>query len=397
VTALPGPGPTGHIQQIAGPVISSSPAADTPHILLAVDQLLATLGGGERAVWRLASLLPEYGFRVSILTLAADAQSPIVLDPPCPVFVLPLQRTWDGKAMRAARTLRRFLHEQQVRLVQTFFESSDLWVGGVAKSVPGISLIWSRRDMGILRTAKHRIAYRLLARLPDFVFAVSEQVRRHCIEVDGIQPERVRTVYNGVPVNTSASPESLDLKNSQPPRILSVGNIRRVKGHDMLLEAAALVLRRFPQVEFAIAGEPAEAEFFASLQARAAELQLSTSFHFLGGVSPLAEELRRATLFVMPSRSEGFSNAIVEAMAASLPVVATRVGGNPEAVDDGKTGTLVPAEDVQALAGAICALLGDRELAHQMGIAGHDRVAKLFTTDAMMQATVETYRNLLKP
>src|ERR1700722_5986918 len=172
--------------------------AALPHVLLVMDQFGKTLGGGERIVLRLAALLPQYGYRSSILTFSAHPESPGLLSPPCPIFVLPLHRTYDLTALKASLDLKRFLKEQRIQIVQTFFESSDLWGGLVTKATSSAKLIWSHRDMGILRDRKHRVAYRLMSSVPDRVFAVSEQVRRHCIEVDGIDSSRVLTIYNGL-------------------------------------------------------------------------------------------------------------------------------------------------------------------------------------------------------
>ena len=368
---------------------------DRPHVLLVVDQFPKTLGGGERIVLRLAGLLPSYGFRVSILTFLVHPESSALASAPCPVYLLPITKTYDWTAFRAGVELREFLRKQRVSVMQTFFESSDLWAGLVAKLTPGVRLIWSRRDMGILRGRKHSMLYRLMSSAPDAVLAVSEQVRRHAIEVDGIAPERVRTVYNG-----------LDLAewDGEPERswgagfavITTVGNIRRVKGHDVFVRAAALVRRQFPEASFSVAGDVLEPAYFEELQELVDELGLSGRFHFVGGVSDLREHLRSADVFVLPSRSEGFSNAIVEAMAASLPVVATDVGGNAEAVESGVTGWVVPSDDPEALAGAITRLLADPATARRMGAEGKRVAAERFTTAAMMREVTRVYEVLLK-
>jgi glycosyltransferase involved in cell wall biosynthesis len=364
-----------------------------PHVLLVLDQFPKTLGGGERIVLRLAALLPEYGYRASILTFSAHPESAGLQSPPCPIYLLPLRRTYNFSALRAALELRGFLKQQRIQLVQTFFESSDLWAGLVTKTMSDAKLIWSRRDMGILRGSKHRVAYRLMSHLPDGVFAVSEQVRQHCIEVDRIDASRVQTIYNG-----------LDLADwdmvSQPKRpgrfvVATVGNIRRVKGHDVFIRAAASIVPQFPNVSFSIAGDILEPDYFAELQSLVRDLGLADHFHFAGGVTNLREHLSAADIFVLPSRSEGFSNAIVEAMAASLPVVATDVGGNAEAVKDGVSGFIVPSENPAALATAITQLLSDPSKAQEMGAAGKKLVAEKFTTDAMMHQITLAYASLL--
>jgi glycosyltransferase involved in cell wall biosynthesis len=368
--------------------------AALPHVLLVLDQLSKTLGGGERIVLRLASLLPQYGYRASILTFSADPESPGLQSPPCPIYLLPLRRTYDLSALRAAFALKRFLREQRIEIVQTFFESSDLWAGFVTKAMSDAKLIWSRRDMGILRDRKHHVAYRLMSGFPDKVFAVSEQVRRHCIEVDRIEPPRVQTIYNGLDL---ADWDAVSRSAQHPggPVVTTVGNIRRVKGHDVFIRAAASVVEQFPHVSFSIAGEILDPEYFQELETLVRDLGLSDRFHFAGGVTGLREYLSAADIFVLPSRSEGFSNAIVEAMAASLPVVATDVGGNAEAVQDGVSGFIVPSEDISALAATIVRLLSDPVKAGMMGAAGKKLAAEKFTTDAMMRQVTQTYDRVL--
>jgi L-malate glycosyltransferase len=370
--------------------------ADLPHVLLVLDQFPKTLGGGERIVLNLAALLPKYGYRASILTFSVHPDSAALKSPPCPVYVLPLQRTYDLTALRAAFELRKFLKVQQVQIVQTFFESSDIWAGFVTKSMSKAKLIWSRRDMGILRTRKHHVAYRLMASVPDAVFAVSEQVRQHCIEVDRIDPARVQTIYNGLNL---ADWNTVSRRPGAPSEILitTVGNIRRVKGHDVFIKAAASIVPRFPKVSFSIAGDVLEADYFDELQTLVLDLNLSDHFHFVGGITNLREHLSVADIFVLPSRSEGFSNAIVEAMAAGLPVVATNVGGNAEAVKEGVSGFLVPSEDPAALSAAIIRLLSDPSQAKAMGAAAKAIAAEHFTTEAMMDRITAVYSNLLAP
>ena len=249
--------------------------------------------------------------------------------------------------------------------------------------------------MGILRARKHDIAYKVMSGMPDGVFAVSEQVRQHCVSVDRIDASRVQTIYNGLDLagwkTDSGSP-----RPSEQFVIATVGNIRRVKGHDVLIHAAASIVRRFPHVSFRIAGEVLEAAYFQELQTLVRNLDLADHVHFDGGVTNLREYLSAADVFVLPSRSEGFSNAIIEAMAASLPVVATDVGGNAEAVEDDISGLIVPPEDSAALADAILRLLSDPVKAKEMGAMGREAALERFTIDAMMRQITGAYASLLR-
>jgi glycosyltransferase involved in cell wall biosynthesis len=384
------------IQPIWPPIVqppSELRESDMPHVLLVVDQFAKTLGGGERVVMRMAHLLPQYGFKVSILTFSLDPESPVLSEAQkCPLYLLPLKRTYDLQAIRSAFALQAFLDEHNIRIVQTFFESSDLWAGLIVKVLGNAKLIWSRRDMGILRSAIHHVAYRLFSSLPDRVFAVSEQVRKHCMEVDGIDSGRVETIHNGIDL---ASPPAARTITNAPLVITTVGNIRRVKGHDVFIRAAAFVLKQYPDTRFSIAGSVLDTDYFSELKRLTEELNISDNFHFTGPTDRVAEHLRQADIFILPSRSEGFSNAIVEAMAESLPVVATDVGGNAEAVLSGVTGFIFPANNVDELTRAILALCNDRQAILRMGTAGRARAEELFSEAAIMHRIETAYRHLL--
>jgi glycosyltransferase involved in cell wall biosynthesis len=376
------------------PTEANSGQGELLGVLIVVDQFAKVLGGGERIALKLAALLPHYGYQPSILTFSADPESVALKSPPCHIYLLPLQRTYDLTALRAALEFRRFLKQKRIRIVHTFFESSDIWAGFVTKTMSKAKLVWARRDMGILRSRKHHIAYRLMAGTPDAVFTVSEQVRRHAIEVDRIDAARVQTIYNGLNLaDWDAVPKPA--KNPGEFLVTTVGNIRRVKGHDVFIRAAAAIVQQIPKVSFSIAGDVLEPGYFRELQTLVRELDLVDHVRFDGGVTNLRQHLAAADIFVLPSRSEGFSNAIIEAMASSLPVVATDVGGNAEAVKDGINGFLVPPEDPDALSAAILRLLSDPFQAKSMGAAGRNLVAEKFTTEAMMDQIAGAYRGLL--
>ncbi len=129
----------------------------------------------------------------------------------------------------------------------------------------------------------------------------------------------IQTIYNGLSL-ADWSAESKPVRTSCQVLVSTVGNIRRVKGHDIFIKAAAsLVQRWFPGAKFGIAGEVLDSVYFAELQDMVRNLGLTDRFQFCGGVTNLQKHLSTSDVFVLPSRSEGFSNAIVEAMAASLP------------------------------------------------------------------------------
>jgi glycosyltransferase involved in cell wall biosynthesis len=174
-----------------------------------------------------------------------------------------------------------------------------------------------------------------------------------------------------------------------------IGTISRLvwkRGHEELLEAAAIVTREEPSVKLAVVGD---GPLRPALEARAAALGLNGGVRFLGAVPHAAGLLPHFDVFVLSSVWEGMSNSLLEAMAAGRPVVATRVGGNPEVVVDGETGLLVPPRDAPALAEAMLRLLRDRELARRFGDAAKRRVESHFTLEQMVGRMQELYDQLL--
>ena len=221
---------------------------------------------------------------------------------------------------------------------------------------------------------------------------MSEEVRQYCVRTDGINSARVHTIYNGLNIDRFVNTGNRSLGGQ---RVVSVGNIRRVKGHDVFVRAAAIIAQRFPRARFTIAGEILEQQYFQELLTLIDKLGLADRFSFEGGVTDLPSFLAGADIFVLPSRSEGFSNALIEAMAASLPVIATKVGGNPEAVKDGVTGLLVSPEDPGALADALQELLSDSERSWAMGTAGRRLAIDEFSNDRVIHQLAEIYQRLL--
>ena len=222
-------------------------------------------------------------------------------------------------------------------------------------------LIWSRSDMGILRTGKHRspIASWPASRMQSSPSPNKSAVlhRRRSNRSDAVQ-----TIYNGLDL-ADGTHLPAQQKSTDETLVTTVGNIRQMKGHDVLIRAAASIAQQFPYVSFSIAGDVLEPDYYAELQTLVQNLGSLCRFHFVGSVTRLHDHLSAVDLFVLPSRSEGFCNAIIEAMAASLPVVATNVGGNAEAVNEGISGSIVPPEDPEALSTAItvCSLTHSRK------------------------------------
>jgi len=381
--------------------MSSTPTADSrldsrTHVLFLIDQLCG-IGGAERTLLNIVRFLPKDRFRCTVVTFQADLSWRELENFPCPWTVLPLRRTHNWNAFQVALRLRRLIRGQQVQIVHTFFESSDLFGGLVAKLSGVRLLVSSRRDMGILRNSKHQLAYRLLSPLYDLVLTVSDEVRTFCISHDGLEPEKVSTVYNAIDLekvtkatNSPVLRGSLGLGGA-PHLVTTVGHVRRVKGLDILIRAAKRVCEEFPSAVFLVIGGVLEPPHLQELQELIESLGLKENVRFLGPREDVLSLLKMSDVYCNASRSEGFSNAILEAMACGLPCVATRVGGNPEAVEDGRSGFLVASADPDTLADGIRTLLRQPQRAKEMGREGRRIVEAKFTISAMISRLVELY------
>jgi glycosyltransferase involved in cell wall biosynthesis len=208
--------------------------------------------------------------------------------------------------------------------------------------------------------------------------------------------ERFVTVANGISPAPHTRPRDairaeLGVEPADPT-VLTIGSLTAQKAQPDLLEAFASGSVARPRARLLIAGDgPRRAE----LEARAAALGLGSRARFLGARLDAADLLVACDVFALSSTREGLSITLLEAMRAGRPCVATRVGGNPEAVADGVTGSIVPPRDPAALGAALGRLLDDRALAETMGAAGRERFAARFTAERMVRETESLYRDAL--
>jgi glycosyltransferase involved in cell wall biosynthesis len=214
--------------------------------------------------------------------------------------------------------------------------------------------------------------------------AAASRLRR-----ERVRGERITVIANGIDLDrfTTRAPRS------QLRRVITVANLRREKGHDVLIDATVVLLRRHPDLEFRIVGGgPRRAELSALADARG----VAGRVQFLGHRDDVPALLAESDLFVLPSRSEACPNAVIEAMAAGLPVVATGVGGILELIRDGTTGVLVPPDDRDALTSAVQSLIDDPSRAAALARAGRQTVVARFSFERMVSAFEALYLNELQ-
>jgi len=270
-------------------------------------------------------------------------------------------------------------------------------LGVPAARLVGLPVIASRRDLGHHVTALQRPFLRLALRSATMVLANAATVGAHLERDDGIAASRIAIVPNGIDVAIfDAAARSLaapaPVADGGPPTVLTIARMTYpAKGHDDLLRAAMLVRRR-ADVRFVLVGDgPREPE----VRRLAAELGIADHVHFLGRRADVPALIRRADVVCHPSRLEGLPNAVMEAMAASRPIVATTAGGTPELVQDGIHGLLVPPQNPEALAEKILALLCDRARGEALGAAARQRIEGHFSVEALIGRVDSLYRKLL--
>ena len=374
---------------------------DVLHGLEFHDGAISGLAGIEGVLLRLMRMIPPDRYRFSLATFSLGRALPDAVQLPCHLHVFPLTRSYDWNAVKMAVRLRRLIRSENVSIVHTFLESADIWGGLVAKLSGCPILISSRRDMGYFRSRKHLLGYRIVNPLVNQFQAVSEQVRSYLINRDGLDARKVVTLHNGVDLDSLYASNGIDQLRSKlgfndgGPVITAVANIRPVKGIDVWIRAAEIVCREFPSARFVLAGEAIDRQYFEQAKKQVLDAQLTKNVLFLGRLDKVASLLKLSSMFCLLSRSEGFSNAILEAMALGLPCVVTNVGGNAEAVTEGETGFLVASEDAETAASRILVLLRNPAMARQMGDAGRDVVATRFTAQAMANRWVALYDELL--
>lgn len=316
----------------------------------------------------------------------------------------PLTSFYDRNMVEQLWRFRSFLKQNKISLVHThdFYSNIFGMAGARLAGVP--ARLASRRETGGMRTPSQKKAERWAFRLAQGIVANADAVRSQLVS-EGVAPEKITVLYNGLdldrltPRSTSMS-EALSLVGvppalSPPLRklVTIVANLRHdVKDYPMFLRAAGRIHAALPGAAFLMAGEGALIE---PMRALAAELGIAESSFFLGRCQNVPDLLRISDVCVLSSSAEGFSNAILEYMAAGKPVVATDVGGAREAIVEGETGYLVPSGDDGKMAERIVSLLRNPEQAEAMGEAGRRVVAEKFSTGAQLQKVEELYARLL--
>jgi glycosyltransferase involved in cell wall biosynthesis len=229
------------------------------------------------------------------------------------------------------------------------------------------------------------------------LLAVSQAVKDDLVE-QGIDPDRITVLYNALaPDDLVATRDARAVRaefgaDIATPVVGTFAHLSAKKGYHELLEAIPIVVRAVPQIQFWIVGQ---GKLLDELQATAYRNGVSANVRFLGYRRDVADLMQAIDVMALPSRREPCALVYVEAALSKKPIVACRAGGAPESVADGETGLLVPVGDSAAIAGAVLALLTNRERAVRMGQAGYERARELFGWERFIASLEAVYERVL--
>lgn len=356
-----------------------------------------TLGGGEVHVIDLCQALWQRGHEVHLaarphsLLLDRLAAQPVTLHP------LPLRNSLD---IGSAHRLSRIVQQRQIDIIHGHV-ARDYLVCALARRLAGRSqLVLTRHHYLPL---KRNWGYRHLFRQVGKIIAVSESVRRSLIASLDLSPSQVVTIPNWVNLD-----EYRQLPDGQQARarfglhhrfvVGMVGQMTPAKGQEEFIRAASLIAASRADVLFLIVGEEQDQRqrFTEHLRRLADELALGDQLQFLGQVEDVPWLFAGLTVVVLPSWHEAFSIALIQAMAAGLPVIASDVGGPAEIITHGVTGLLVPPRQVEALAQAVNRLLDDPDLRAHLGAAARKEVQTRFEREKIIDQIESVYGDVLK-
>ncbi len=362
-------------------------------------------GGSERQALQLTRLLSDSGrFDVRLASLSPEgvlrSEADALTIGEVPSY--PLTSFCDANAALQLKRFVRFLRKSKVDILHSHDFYTNVF-GMFAATLARVPVrIASRRETGGMRSRAQQHAQSFAYKTAHGIVANSNAVRAQLIS-EGVPNGKIRVIYNGLNIERVASdaqlsrqaaiaelglPSSLATK----PTVSIVANMRLdVKDYPMFLRMARRVSDQLPAA-FLLAGE---GELMPNIRRDAADLGLKDSVFFLGGCDLLAQLFAASDVCVLTSKTEGFSNSILEYMAAARPVVATNVGGAGEAIVSGETGYLVESGDDTAMANRVLELLRDPDRARQMGRSGHGVVMEKFSLDAQLESTEALYDQLL--
>jgi glycosyltransferase involved in cell wall biosynthesis len=300
----------------------------------------------------------------------------------------------------AIRRLCQIIRNEEIDIIHAQLQDATIFAA-IANRVTGVPVVITRHLIGddsanLRRRVRNRVEIFAIRRSVTRIITVSDAARDVYAQMTGLPHDRFHTIYNGIEIDDFiAEGDKLALRRglelpTDKPLVTMVGVMRPGKGHEVCIEAA----RRFPAAHFLFVGD-GKPPYRTQLEALAHGLE--DRVHFLGQRMDVPLLLRASDILVLPSDSEALPTVLIEAAASRLPVIASRVGGVPEIVDDGVTGILIPPQNPAALTAHIEALLADPARMAQMGQRGRQVVENRFTLSQQANNLIDLYDDVVSP
>jgi len=360
--------------------------------LFIVDSFLAK-GGAESTIIKLIKYLPKV-FPIDIYFSALSSnQKMISLVENDIKDILPLSSYsfFSKPLFYNLKNLISFIRRNNIGFIMSFYEGSDFLTFLIKKMFPQIVVFSNKRDLGYRLKRKHHLMYRFILKTFDVVVCASYQIRNFVLDKYNVPLEKTIVIYNGVNLSEFDRLLSKLERKYSKPGFGTCTLFRKIKGLDVIFRAISLVSRNHKDFVFHLVGSEDEITKEA-IYSQIKELKIQDHVVFWGWQENIVNALSNFDFYVNASFSEGLSNAIVEAMACSLPVIASSVGGNKELVFHQKNGFLFEAGDYESLANYINILLNDSQLRKKMGSFSRQIIESTFDFERMISKYGELFR-----
>jgi glycosyltransferase involved in cell wall biosynthesis len=361
-------------------------------ILLIALQL--DVGGNERDLAKLARYLDPARFQVHVASFRPGGERVAELEAAgIPILHIPVRSLRNLSVLAGARILRAYVREHGIRLIHAYDPPTSIFAVPLARML-GLPAVSSHCYFRLLVPPPHSWGLRLVDRLANRIVVNAEAVKQHLIRDYSIPAERIYVSYNGVETGVFF-PRSETRPEFLTDASLVFGSIcvmREEKRLDTLLTAFARVLPRDPRLRLLLVGDGPMREPWIKLRDK---LGLTSACHFEQTTTNIPYWMNAMDVFVLASRSEGFPNALLEAMACGCCVVASAVGGVPELVEDSRSGFLFPSGDADALAARLLAIVEDPALRLRVGAEAALRARERFSMESAATSMEQLYGSLL--